>query len=534
MELTRNNIHSGVQSLSSSKGKLQDAGSVALEKGDVITARIVSVDGANVRLSVAGAIINARNEGTEPLYEGMRQNFEVVNANNGEIFIRQVSLGSEQKAFNEDIFLLKTLENLGVSATDKNLDVITAMFKQGNMISKGSFNAIKNDMLLLDKIVASVEKQLSADIEVNNAVNVSDTTPASKPAGVLLNGDNVSSLLNMGLKEVYSDKNALKLLTDLIVLKQGADVLLSENKGVLKAVKAESNLESVELLKTAQASSGEVKPDKNADIKTDLKGELTLPFKDILLLLKELSKNPSTLAFLSKTSSKPTLFNLLFTQSLLKEDFPFTELALKMAEKNPKAKTELINIAKALLSNISDAKDLNDVKIKEQFLLSDMLKSELINNSDAKSDASPDEKMLSNAYRSLNTISSEVQSFIVPLFNGETLTDVEIFIRDEGEKSKNSKSGDDKLIYLALTTKTMDRVKIKIDYKKNDLRISFIVKDEKVKNHLSENIDALTNKVSTIVDKNVSLSVTTSELEDNLSNVLSGDRVSSHRIDRLV
>ncbi len=516
---------------------------IPLEKGTVISAKVVGVEGDSVRLLVAGSVINARNEGSSILFEGMRQDFEILSVREGEVLIRQISVGDETKAFNEDVLLLKTLQKLDVPANDKNVNILSSMMKQEAMISKSTFTSIKNDVSLLDKIISTIEKNglgekiAKANVSSNNSVSSDTTSSNPKPS---ITDATIYSLLSMGLKEVYSDKNALKLLSDLIVPKNEGHEDSEKNSLNSAVEKAPDDKSAVELIKavkntlpnstrgTLEKVGGSVK--QSAVEKNNLK----LPFDNVFGTLKSLASDPAPLVLLSKNSVKPSLFNILFASTLLKDEFPFTELALNLIEKNPAAKTEVVHIARALIANLAKKNDISEAKIKEHIILNDLLKSELLSTSKPFSESTTEEKMLTSAYKSLHSITSEVETFIVPFFNGESITDVEIFVRDEERGANNAKSGDDKLIYLALNTKTMDRVKIKIDYKKTDLTVTFMVADEGVKNHLSNNIDRLNKKISLLVDKNIVFNVVSDNGEFALTDALSTESISSLRIDRLV
>ncbi len=542
MKLTNDRV------VSSKNTKIQSLKNLksVLTKGDRFTALIVKVDGENVILKVGTEIFTAKNYSSETLFEGIRQDFDVISSgdNASEIVVKPSVMSelSPEKA-NFD-FINDSLSKLGISFSEKNSNILAKMLKQNHPISSTAFNKVKtllNQNGMLTREVISTQK--------------------SDSLGIDFNSEKLTAILSLEPKEILESKTILTMFKSVVyenesnlvnetVSKQNETTNGKENNVLSKDIKADSTKSS----ETIKSDSKNVKTDikfseilhqKNVDISTDLKNENALKkvkqfVNEFLKFSNTEIKQIETVVFLSKLNLKPTIFNQIFASKLLSEDVGLSNLLLdyissdKQSETNG-VKQELTNLVKDLFAEVIKQEDLDseDLKTfikKSRNVLNNVV--DLLELDNVKDEIS--EVLLKNTSNFVKATANAFETIVVPYCFGDEVKDVEVFIKDN-KKSKNAtRDSEDKLVYLALNTLKMDRVKVRVDYGKDEINILFMIKDKSVKKHFSDHIIEFKSIITSCTDKDVNVLLNQDDENKNFIELDSIENSVSTRINTLV
>lgn len=484
-----------------------------LEVGRRISSEIISVEGEEVLLKLDNGLIRARNAGSEQLYSGMMAEFEVLRSDKALIEIRPVALSALSAEEADISHLQKMARELGVVDSGDHLQLLAKMLKLDFPLSKAGFEELKLIYLQSAKIGAAL---------LGEVANIAE--PASRPA-LSLDSAKLLEVLTAAPRELVLKSDVLKALSLMVseppapTLEQPAPPLPAGVPEFRPELPSELGPEA-EPIKLAQ----ELSPPKEVELapKAGVEAELSALkhiVKEFRILAGDEPRLMTSLVTLAKHNIRPSMLNMVFSNALLRGDFGLAEAIFELDggvldKLEPELKSALATYKSRLLT-MEGLEDMDADSLEEVVKIYE----ELVNKMEegARSAGLPRElAMISQHSHLVKDMQPMWLAAFLPLMTGSKLDDLEIYVKKEGASKQGDSSRSDKLVYLSLNTANMDRVKIKIDYKKRSLKLSFFTQSKEVEQHIRSLLPRLESALKSMSDKQLSLHVNSEEEDLNL------------------
>lgn len=491
---------------------------VSLKLGDKISAKVIDIDGKNVKLQVGSDIIDAINEGSKQLYKGMNSNFDVVSVTDGRIEIK-ASLLSFLSSDKDNIdFLSQKLASLNIHENQDNLSILETMFLNSNMLSKSNFLKIKTSLLKTEQILNSLSNVDINNLSLEEFSEISDLKILNLELSKNLK-DNLISELGEKLKEFSNTKDNIK---DAIIQNEKTENITTKTKTNTISLENQKEDTSEKILNSKkQEATINNQINKDSNIVDFAKSESLKLEKNLVQNFIKLASNKEELvkevSFLMKNDISINPFNLTLSSNLLKGNIGFIEqIAENILNKNIAADDNLVSsivelLDKSLETNSDElsvddlVKELVDNKEKIE-IIKEALKREINSNSKPESKI----KLIENSFKFLNKLDDNWNTNFVPFIEKAKIRDVEIFVKKDSKRNSISKSKD-KLVYIALDTENLARVKVKLDYKKNGVNLVFLLENKEIADFFSKKVEELSQRLDYSQDKKVNISVNVDE-----------------------
>lgn len=505
----------------------------SLSVGKVFSALIVSVEGETVHLEVNGKPLQARNMSGESLLAGSSAQFEVLKSNSESIEIRPLALSGLSSAENDLQFLKQNLTKMGLSPSLDNLEILSQMMRSGTQISQQSFQEIKVDLLGVQKLA----DYLFSKPEENRGAPLAEQQGQEMLSA--LTEEEIVEALGKAPRDLMGDKASLqilKMLAESLPMPSADKEIFAAGKETPAAGKQIEG-EAIPLAEgkvSAQEKSPEAAnaaPETSAKVPEGehRKGELVKTFlHELQSLNSDREILTKELVFLHKLGLKASIFHLAIAKSLLQGRVGvFAALSELLSEtpasKAPSPEAEWEAKFKRLFkasASFFEAPDKMDGKglqeLSKQFK---ELSQELSNwRPDSAHTKSPEQAALLREYVGFQRDLQNIwQSILIPINPGKGMEDLEVYVRKDREGKRGRNASDDRILYLSLKTENIERVKVRIDYGKKELKLIFLLQSEDLSNYVKEHLPALRDSLSLLVEKKVHISVNADLNEINLS-----------------
>jgi hypothetical protein len=248
-----------------------------------------------------------------------------------------------------------------------------------------------------------------------------------------------------------------------------------------------------------------------------------------------------TLAFMQRHKLEVTLFNVTLIQRQLSGDLGFfkglNELLSTLDSPSLPEKNiiELLNkLETTLQKNIFSENELDVDQLKEHIKSAQDL-SDILKELKTSSDPQKMKTQLETLQKTQEVLKSatEWSTVLMPMTIHKQLEDLEIYIRKDS-KGKKKYSPDDFLIYIAISTENLQRLRIKIQTANNQLNVTFIAQNDAVKEQLSGASNVLLSALQLKSDKRVSIGFETWEEGPNLAILERLQSPTTHSFDVLI
>ncbi len=502
----------------------QQAASVkaGLKVGKRFSALIVSVDGENVSLEVDGKLINARNASSEKLFTGSLAQFEVLKSNDETIEIRPIALSSLSSAENDYNFVKSTLNKLAINFTSDNADILAQMIKTGVPVSKTTFMENKQAFFSAQKL---------ANLLFNTESTSENNSLKASSDNLVNDAKSLVELIATSSKEIVTNKESLSVLKQFVdnnfdsstLVK--SDIVGNKAENPNSAVKVSANTEFSQDVSSSESSQN---PKSVENTNTKPTNDLV---KNFMESFKNISSNRETLVnhivFLSKSGIKPSIFNLAISSSLLNGKLGFSKsmaetlsslLENPTIQENKEINTKITSFLKNTLTMSEMPEKLDAKTIEESVKTFKLLNDELV-KLEVENKSGKDFEQLNLLKQNASLIKEMEpvwQSVFMPVISKNNINDIEMYIKKDGANSANKRNTDDRVIYLSLKTDNIARVKTRIDYSKNDLKLIFLMQDQELKKYAESMIDSLKSSLAKISRKKIHIAVNADSFDTNL------------------
>ncbi len=501
----------------------------ALKLGKRFTATVLKIDGENVSLEINGKIIQAKNRSSDSLLMGSESLFEVLKSSEEVIEIRAIPLSKFSSSENDLAYIKTNLGKLGINFTEDNAKILSQILKMGIPLSKSNFMDVKRDVLSVQKLAHILFQggENNAHEVENGGLSKIALSPSELQA--------LNNLLSLDAKNLIANKEDLSILKNFI----SNEIQLNSEKNNLNIEvetfandkeKGEANQKALlgNELSDNQRLDTELKDIKGNDEAGKNKGDF---IKGFLSLFKNISSDKEVLmkqvVFLHKMGIKPSIFNLSATDSILNGKFGFsTSLAEILSKEIANTETTLNKDFDKLLSNfLKSTLNISDFsgKVDGKQIAEGVKNFKLLNNALSSLDMegvgkedSEQMALLKQNASLIKELDTTWQAVFMPITQQSEIDEIEMYIKKEDASSKNSKNDDKKVIYLSLKTDNIERVKSRIEYSKNDLKIIFLLENDDLREHAESQLSILESKLSAISDKKIHLSFNSDQSDINL------------------
>ncbi len=494
--------------------------------GQLLSVKVLEVYDDFVFLDIQGNVVRAKNQADKPLTPN--QNIVIrVDAQLDDMLL--VKIESDEvlaKQQSQDNALLTQLQRLGFSKkNDSLLNVLRALHEQQLPPTRQAVTLLRSEIVGFQQIV----KQLTQN---DNDATI-DWTKSIKQQAIALN----KQAVNMGQLTQLEDKTSALEDKAVVSTNQQLEQLADNQSTNLQKLRPESKDGTMLQTNTVEAAVNADNQSANRLEIVHLKSILTEQLATIAD--KSEPQLANLFAAMEKFSVEKTPLNtVLFNQFLTGKLDAFSEIldAIQPArDMMPKQLVQLLDDYDAKVLNYEEfAEKLDGKAIKELTELAKAIQRELV---DLKlvSESEHRTEQLAVAQRSVSLINDQInwQAIQIPVQLKQELRDAEIYIASNHKKGSKFNS-DDGLVYIALNTKKLATVRVKLNFKKDSLNIHFVTENDNYSSHIKRFEEILLTALEAHIDRHLTVTYSTEQADFNLAEMVKQEPVQLAAFDHKV
>ncbi len=479
--------------------------------GQLLRATVLETFENFALLDISGRVVRAKNEADQSLTPGQNIVIRVGQQIDDMLMVKIESDDALAQQQSTDKALNIQLQRLGFPVKESLQNVLRALYEQQLAPSRENVIGLRNEVASFQQIA----KQIT---HADKNATVNWTQSIKEQAIALSKQHEVASQLTASKYQSAITADSEKM-TNQLNNPQNTNVLATEMKNATMSTKLEispTNFQSDSVDTLDQLSNHQ---QGNFKIK-----HLTNILTEKFLTIANKSEPYITNLFaamdkfgVDKTPLNTVLFNQLLTGKL----DAFSELfeAIRPArDMLPKQLVQLMDDYNANILNYEDFPEKLDGKaIKEMTEIAKAIQRQL---ADIKlvSESEHRTEQLAVAQRSVSLLSDQInwQAIHIPVQLKQELRDAEIYIANNHKKGSQFNS-DDGLVYIALNTKKLATVRVKLNFKKDLLNIHFVTESDDYSTHIKRFEDALLRALEPLIERRLTVTYSTDEADFNLA-----------------
>ncbi len=501
-----------VAKLNNQNGNPAESFTKQLLPGQLLRATVLEVFEDFAFLDIQGHVVRAQNQADKPLTANQELVIRVDAQLDDMLLVKIESDEALAQQNAGDSAMRVQLQRLGFPVKESLLNVLRALHEQQLPPSREAVIALRDAAVSFQHIA----KQLAVPNE-GASLNWTQSTKQQAIALTAQTAVLAESTVAEAKAAVDSVSNALN--SDAALADQ-----LKTNTVSAKLANGATNTQNNLAENAANAS---VKQASGFEIK-----QLNNLLTEHLLTIANKGEAHVTnlLAAMEKFDVEQTPLNtVLFNQLLTGKLDAFSELlnALKPARNLlPQQLVQLLDDYSAKIVDYDDfAEKLDGKAIKELTELAKAIEREL---TDLKlvSQSEQRTEQLAVAQRSMSLIGDQInwQAIHIPMQLKQELRDAEIYIANNHKKGAKFNS-DDGLVYIALNTKQLATVRVKLNFKKDLLNIHFVTESDDYSTHIKRFEDTLLAALEPHIDRQLSVTYSIDQADFNLAEMTKVDPV---------
>ncbi|MCK8059070.1 MULTISPECIES: hypothetical protein [unclassified Fusibacter] len=536
-----------------------DKGAVAaLKSGEKVTAVILSVLDEWVSLDIKGQVVHAKHVGSEVLVENETVTLEVVETDGKRVEVKVLGQQQQPDGKAELEFLLKEqLSKLGAATTPRNMIILKAMHEQNVVIEKQSFQTLQQNLYYLQQgaeklgeqgVKPNVDWQLApkeflevlskaASEVMTSSVKVSDgQTSQLKAEGLVQAVESDKTQVTSVVKGADAATAPIKQETQVTMPSQQPLDASKVPLDVQSRQNSQSDQVDIQIRNMISSESGAGQPVKSSEhmVLKHFKENLTEALKTTV---NSTEKAAQTIAFMTKHDVPMTVLNTVVVNRFLTGKLGVFSGIENVFEGSKEALPEELNerLAKLIQKplNWNDLPDKLDGKLLKELLEEVDTLQKSLQQSVIKSQTGEKNEQLELIKQTQNLLSESSMNWhalYLPVQVQRQLEDVEVYIKGDSKK-KGALNPDDGLIYIALHTKNMSLVRVKIHLQPDFIKLDFIAEDAEALLFMKDYVNELAKRLGPLTKKEILIDFSAKFDEPNLAELEKVDVIGASSFD---